>query len=111
MERWMRMTGPDPDDGRWLFVVSDADKTTYALFDSEGLQGGGYTWQAIARSLLTWRAPDLAAELQILAEGDEMYTYAQTPEPLERLAALLAEAAQDHSIMREAMARAGDELE
>lgn len=100
-----------PDRDRYLLVVAAIDDDTGALFDQMGLQGGGYTWEGLAHALIALKAPDLAAQVEINAEGDEMYTYAATREPLERLEALLLAACSDHSLLRAAINEAGDDLE
>jgi len=101
----------DAREGRWCLVLWDSDEATYALFDELGLQGGGYTWEAVALGLLELRAPQLSSLLEVNAEGDEMYAYAATRPPLEAFEALLRAGAADHSLLRAAMERAGDRLE
>jgi hypothetical protein len=99
------------DGGRWCLVLRETDDRTYEVFQSKGLQSGGYTWEAIAHALVALRAPELAQELDINAEGDEMYAYAKERAPLEAFEKLLVAAAADHSLLEAAMAHAGDDLE
>jgi hypothetical protein len=101
----------DPHHGRWCLVLIEADPATYELFDSMELQGGGYTWLAITEALLSWKQPDWAPALDLNAEGGEMYVYCATREPLEALREMLENAASDHSVMKEAMSFAGEDLE
>lgn len=100
-----------PFEGRWCLVVSNSDNATYALFDELELQGGGYTWEGIAHALVDWKAPELTSSLEINAEGDEMYVYADERAPLERLEALLRMVAGDHEMLRSVIERAGESLE
>ena len=89
----------------------NADDRTYALFDELGLQGGGYTWEGIAHALVALRAPELAEDLDVNAESEEMFVYSGKLSALQKLESLLREAAANHDLLRGAIERAGDELE
>ena len=101
----------DFEDGRWLLVIRHTDDATYELFETRGLQGGGYTWQAIANALIALHAPELAALVEVDAEAEEMSAYAQDRAALEALSALLVSAAANHELLEAAMLHAGDDLE
>jgi len=101
----------DLDEGRWCLVIRRTDDATFELFETRGLQGGGYTWQAIANALIALRAPELAALVEVDAEAEEMSAYAHERAPLEALKALLVSAAANHELLEVAMAHAGDDLE
>jgi hypothetical protein len=79
------------------------------LFDERGLQGGGYTWQGVAESLVRMRAPGL--EVKYDSEAG-MFVALGSREALRTVAGLLREAMRDPALMREALDRADpDRLE
>ena len=98
-------------DGRYCLDLIDADERTQALFDERELQGGGYTWEGVVRSLIEMRMPDVLSQLSIGAEADNMYVYCSRREPLEKVAALIRAAIDDQQLMVSAIEHGGEEIE
>jgi hypothetical protein len=98
-------------DGRYCLDLIDADERTQALFDERELQGGGYTWEGIVRSLIEMRMSDVLPQLSIGAEADNMYIYCSSRETLEGVATLIRAAIDDQQLMISAIERGGEEIE
>jgi len=98
-------------DGRYCLDLIDADERTQALFKSRELQGGGYTWEGIVRSLIEMRMPDALPQLSIGAEADNMHIYCSNRELLEDVAALIRTAIDDQQLMISAIEHGGEEIE
>lgn len=102
----------DPvDDGRYCLTLMGADEPTYQLFDEYELQGGGYTWEGILRSLVGLRMPEAASQLNVGAEADNAYVYCRDRALLERLERTVRAAIADHSLLRQAIESADETLE
>jgi hypothetical protein len=99
------------DDGRFCLTIMDADESTYALFDERELQGGGYTWEGIVRSLVDMHMPDALPKLDIGAEADNMYIYTKDKQLLEDVAKLVRSAIADQDLLIAAIDHAGEDLE
>src|SRR5262245_10218551 len=91
------------EDVGFSLTVTDTDDRTYALFEQLGLQGGGYTWEAIVTALAEMKMPEAFASLRIGAEADNMYVDCPDREVLERLAQLIRDACADHELLKAAM--------
>lgn len=98
-------------DGRFCLTVMIEDEACDALFQERRLQGGGYTWEAILRSLLSMRLPETLACLDIGAEADNMYAYSRNRDMLEAAGSLLKAAAVDQGLLRAAIENAGEDIE
>jgi hypothetical protein len=101
----------DSGDGRFCLTAIIEEDVPDAVFAEMELQGGGYTWEAVFRALLRMRLPQEVEKLDIGAEADNMYAYADDREILEQAASLLRAAATDRSLLLEAIREAGDEIE
>jgi hypothetical protein len=53
----------DHGEGRFSLCLDDFKMPELPLFTERGLQGGGYTWEAVADSLLRLRRPELADQV------------------------------------------------
>jgi hypothetical protein len=99
----------DHGDGRLSLCFDDFRMPAIALFDERGLQGGGYTWEAVAASLVKMRAPDLGLKYDSEAG---MFVAIGSRDALRAVAGLLQEAMLDPALMRQALDRADpDRLE
>jgi len=96
-------------DGRYCLDLIDADEQTQALFESRELQGGGYTWEGIVRSLIEMRMPEALPQFSIGAEADNMHVYCPSRELLED--ALIRAAIDDQQLMISAIEHGGEEIE
>jgi hypothetical protein len=101
----------DSQDGRFCLAAMIEDKATDAVFEERGFQGGGYTWEAILRSLLGMRLPHALDCVDIGAEADNFYAYSENRDMLEQAASLLREAVADRSLLLAAIEHAGDDIE
>jgi hypothetical protein len=98
-------------DGRFCLDLMDADEQTQALFESRRLQGGGYTWEGIVRSLIEMRMPEALPQLSIGAEADNMHIFCSRRELLEDVAVLIRTAIDDQQLMVSAIEHGGAEIE
>src|SRR5688572_4129312 len=96
-------------EGRYCLAAMIEEDMPDALFTEHELHGGGYTWEAILESLLAIHAPDIVDALQIGAEADNFFAYAESRGPLEKAAELLQAAATDPNMLLSAIEHAGDD--
>lgn len=88
--------------GRYGLLLSDDHMgSTTALFDQHGHQGGGYDWEAVARSAVHVRAPEVADRINYDCEAGMFVAYGFDAEALRKLGALLAEAHRDPKVLAE----------
>ena len=97
-------------DGRYCLDLMDSDERTRVIFENRGLQGGGYTWEGIVRSLIEMRMPEALPRLSLGAEADNMHVYCSSPELLEQVAAIRS-AINDQQLMISAIEHGGKEIE
>lgn len=81
------------------------------LFAEHDLQGGGYTWAPILQSLIALNLPAFVEAIEVGAEADNFYAYADTREILDEVASLLKTAINDRHMLQAAIDHAGDEIE
>ena len=98
-------------DGRYCLDLADDDERTEALFEAHELQGGGFTWEGIVRSLIEMRMPRSLSQLSFGAEADNMYVYAANRALLEEVAALVQSAIDDQELMIAAIEHGGEAIE
>jgi hypothetical protein len=92
----------DHGEGRYSLCLDDFRMPRVALFDERGLQGGGYTWEALADSLARLRRPELVDGLSYDSEAG-MFVAIGTRPTLIALAHLLQEAMDDEALLRAAL--------
>jgi hypothetical protein len=92
----------DHGEGRYSLCLDDFRMPRVALFDERGLQGGGYTWEALADSLARLRRPELVDGLSYDSEAG-MFVAIGTRPTLVALAHLLQEAMDDEALLRAAL--------
>jgi len=66
-----------------------------AFFGSKGYQGGGYTWEALAKAGLELTGSEQAAMIEFDPEGDALYAYSSSKAALMELDALVRRIATD----------------
>ena len=71
-----------------------------AFFESKGLQGGGYTWEALAKSGLELTGSILADTIEFDSEGDALFAYSRSRPALEQLEVVVKRLATD-SVFRD----------
>jgi hypothetical protein len=79
------------------------------VFEEFGQEGGGYGWEAVARSALQAQAPQLADRLDFDPEGSMFMAYGEDAEALKELGLLLQQALRDRSVLRELIEAADPE--
>jgi hypothetical protein len=92
----------DHGEGRYSLCLDDYRMPSVALFDERGLQGGGYTWEAIADSLMRLRRPELVSGVSYDTESSMFVAMGTRPTML-ALAHLLQEALNDEALLRAAV--------
>jgi hypothetical protein len=98
------------DDGRHFLNVVDAPAPVRALFDSLGLQGGGYTWVAVLQALAKLAEPPIEGEFEIDGEADNAYINASDSALIDAFEKLIARAMEDLDLLRRALDEADPDL-
>ena len=92
----------DHGGGRFSLCLDDYAMPQVPLFAERGLQGGGYTWEAVVQSLVNLRHPKLAQELSYDSEAG-MFVALGSREALVQVAKLIQSAVADAALMRAAV--------
>jgi hypothetical protein len=92
----------DHGEGRFSLCFDDFKMPELPLFEERGLQGGGYTWEAIADSLLRLRRPDLVEQVAYDSEAGMFVAVGNRPS-LIVVARLLQEALADMNLLKAAV--------
>ena len=101
----------DHGGGRYSLCFDDYAMPEVPLFAQLGLQGGGYTWEAVVHSLVKRRYPALAAELAYDSEAG-MFVAIGSRAALVTVAKLIQAALADPLVLRTAVESADpDSLE
>ncbi len=101
----------DHGEGRFSLCFDDFRMPSVPLFESRGLQGGGYTWEAVASSLVKLKRPDLESDLSYDSEAG-MFVALGGRESLKGVATLIQKALADPALLRDAVDHADpDRLE
>ncbi len=74
--------------------------------NAEGHEPNGYFWQGVAEVVCASRAPQLVEQVEFDPEGSAFFAYASDPDPLRELGELLAEVANDSSVLASVIADA-----
>jgi hypothetical protein len=83
------------------------------FFESKGYQGGGYTWEGLARAGLELSGSKLLSLIEFDPEGDALYAYSSSKAALEELESVVKRIAADLSFRDRciALAAGGGNLE
>jgi hypothetical protein len=101
----------DHGEGRFSLCFDDFRMPKLTAFDERGLQGGGYTWEAVVDSLVRMRRPELLNELSYDSESG-MFVALGSRDALKDVANLIQEAIANPQTLEEALDRADpDRLE
>ena len=100
----------DDGDGKHCLMVMEGSDQTFAVFEQLGLQGGGYTWEGIIRSLIDHQMTDMS-EFDLGAEADNAYVYSTSEVALKELRGLIVGIDQDAALLRNAISQADENLE
>lgn len=101
----------DHGEGRFSLCFDDFRMPSVPLFESRGLQGGGYTWEAVVSSLVKLKRPDLEPDLTYDSEAG-MFVALGSRESLKGVATLIQKAIADPALLRDAVDHADpDRLE
>lgn len=98
-------------DGRFCLRAVIEEDLPDELFAECDLQGGGYTWAGVLQSLLSIHAPALVDSVEVGAEADNFFAYAEKRQPLETAASLLRTATKDRAMLSAAIDHAGADIE
>ncbi len=79
-----------------------------AFFDSRGLQGGGYTWEALAKAGLELTGGEFVALIEFDPEGDQLFANSSSRPALEHLATLVNRIAVDVAFRKECIKLAAE---
>ena len=92
----------DHGEGRFSLCFDDFKMPELALFTERGLQGGGYTWECVADSLVRIRRPDLGEQLSYDSEASMFVAVGNRPS-LMVVARLLQESLSDARVLKAAL--------
>lgn len=93
------------ESGRFEMLISDFPAADY--LESQGWQGGGHSWGAIAGVLLKLNADRAIQEaISFDCEGSMFVAKSETQPPLVALAGLIAQAAADDTVLKRAIDQA-----
>ena len=92
----------DHGEGRFSLCFDDFRMPALALFEERGLQGGGYTWEAVVSSLVKLRRPDLEPDLTYDSESG-MFVALGARESLRVVAKLIQQAIASDSMLQQAV--------
>ena len=95
----------DHGEARFSLCFDDFRMPAVPLFAERGLQGGGYTWEAVAQSLVTMRRPDITPDLSYDSEAG-MFVALGGRESLRIVAKLIQEAIREPQLLQQALERA-----
>ena len=84
-----------------LMLTDDRMFAVDEVFEAAGQQNGGYGWEAVARSAVRSRAPQLEGRFHYDPEAGMFVAYGEDPAALRELGALLSGAFADRSALRE----------
>jgi hypothetical protein len=99
----------DHGGGRFSLCLDDFRMPQSDVLEARGLQGGGYTWQAVADALVRMRRPELTTDLTYDSEAG-MFVALGGREPLRVLAKLIQEAINNPAVLSEAVNRADPDV-
>jgi hypothetical protein len=77
-----------------------------AFFESKGLQGGGYTWEALGKAGLALGGAKLAGLVQFNPEGDGLFAESSSRAALEELKSIVERIARDAAFREQCIALA-----
>jgi hypothetical protein len=78
--------------GVFSLQLRDLDEVS-APFEAAGHSGNGCSWESVARHVLESSFPDLEERIELDSEAEMFCTYSSDRQALEKLGAVLAEAA------------------
>lgn len=96
----------DHKPGSYCLMLTDFDPTL-PTFERLGFEGGGYSWEGVARSAIRVHSPDLADRLKFDPEGSMFVAHGSDAAALKKLGRLLAQAFHDPKEL-ERLVRAAD---
>ena len=82
-------------DGQFSYNYFNYRPEVIEFFESKGLQGGGYTWEALARSGLYLSGSKFAGTIEFDSEGDALFAYSSSRPVLEELEVVVKRLASD----------------
>jgi hypothetical protein len=84
--------------------------TTGSVFESHGLDAGGYAWKGVVEALVRMRAPEIADRIKYDPESSMFAAYSNDRDALLRVAQLIREVQNDPVLLEEAITNAGLDL-
>lgn len=90
----------DHEPGKYCLMLSDSNMgPTFAVFEANGREGGGYGWADVALQLVRSRAPTLESRVGFDPEAGMFVAYGTDLDALRRLGALMHAAFHDHEAL------------
>lgn len=93
-------------DGQFAYHYSSYDRAMLDFFESLSLQGGGYTWAALAKAGLALVESEHIDDIEFDPEGEALYAYAGSRKALEELAAVVKRMAAENDFREQCLALA-----
>jgi hypothetical protein len=81
--------------GKFSFNYYNNRPEVIEFFESKGYQGGGYTWEGLARAGSKLSGSKLLSLVEFDPEGDALYAYSSSKPALEELEAVVKRIATD----------------
>jgi hypothetical protein len=82
-------------DGQYAYHYYNHKPEVIEFFESKGLQGGGYTWEALAKAGLKITKAKLADSIEFDSEGDALFASSESKKALVELETVIKQIASD----------------
>ena len=82
-------------DGQYSYNYFNHNPEVINFFESKGLQGGGYTWEALAKAGLKISQTKLSESIEFDSEGDALFANSESKEALTEQEAVIKKIASD----------------
>ena len=80
-----------------------------AYFERKGLQGGGYTWEALVRAAVSEESPSMLEEIEFDSEGDAFNAYTESENVANKIKVIIEKLSSDIAYRKKCIQIAGSE--
>lgn len=94
--------------GEYSYSYFNYRPEVLAFFESKGLQGGGYTWEALAKAGLELSDSELADSIEFDPEGDMLFATSSSRPALEELDSIVKRLAADPGFREQCIQQASE---